>query len=62
VKTSSRSVRTKSRVNAVLHHGQVPDRGGRTLEMSAPAKEMPAWQKERAPGGDRGECGAAVYE
>uniref|UniRef100_A0A3Q3NQJ1 Family with sequence similarity 98 member B n=1 Tax=Labrus bergylta TaxID=56723 RepID=A0A3Q3NQJ1_9LABR len=55
VKTSSGSSRenTTCAVNKILM-GRVPDRGGRPSEISAPAPEMPPWQKRQEGGGGWG--------
>lgn len=54
-KTSSANVRknTKSKIQRHIM-GNVPDRGGRASEMTAPAPEMPSWQKRTDGGGGGG--------
>lgn len=55
-KTSSSNVRKNTQSDLEKHIiGMVPDRGGRGLEYQRPAREMPAWQKNRNQGhGNRG--------
>uniref|UniRef100_A0A915I868 Uncharacterized protein n=1 Tax=Romanomermis culicivorax TaxID=13658 RepID=A0A915I868_ROMCU len=52
-KTSGVSVRakTKSKLNAIVMPGKIPDRGGRPTEIEPPPPEMPAWQQRSAGGG-----------
>lgn len=51
-KTSSANVRKNTKSKLQRHiMGNVPDRGGRTLEKQRPPPEMPSWQK-RQPGSD----------
>nr|XP_039268583.1 protein FAM98A-like [Styela clava] len=45
-KTVSGTARQKCAINKVTM-GHVPDRGGRTDEISAPLPEMPSWQKRK---------------
>lgn len=54
-KTSAASVIAETRLNKYTTNKRMPDRGGRTTEMDAPAPEMPAWQKNRAPMPQRGQ-------
>uniref|UniRef100_H2XUW3 Protein FAM98A n=1 Tax=Ciona intestinalis TaxID=7719 RepID=H2XUW3_CIOIN len=51
-KTSFGETRHSCPINKIVI-GKVPDRGGRTNEISAPPPEMPSWQK-RQDGGGRG--------
>lgn len=57
-KTSSANVRKNTQTDLQKHIiGMVPDRGGRANEHQPPPPEMPAWQKNRAGGGQGNQGG-----